>query len=248
MPGTIALLWLMGCGPDPALIAERDQLLESVEQLQEKNTRLEQEADRLHAQLQQLKTQLKRVRRAAVFSSLGIVEGGALFATLNTSMGSIRCELWPAVAPYTVQNFVQLAEGTKAFTDPSTGAVTQRPYYDGTIFHRVIPEFMIQGGDPLGTGRGGPGYTFEDEIDPQVTFDQPGLLAMANPGRADSNGSQFFITDRSTPTNLNNKHTIFGRCSNLDVVEAIARVEREPGSNRPSEDVVVERVVIERGE
>jgi peptidyl-prolyl cis-trans isomerase A (cyclophilin A) len=239
------MLVLIGCGPDPALTAERDQLMEQVADLEQKNTRLEREADTLHAQLQQLKTQLKRVRKESVFTSLGITEEKALTARLETSLGTIECTLWPTVAPYTVQNFVQLAEGTRTFTDLSTGESVQRPYYDGTIFHRIMPEFMIQGGDPLGNGRGGPGYTFEDEIDPNVTFDRPGLLAMANPGRPDSNGSQFFITDRSTPTRLNNKHTIFGECKNLDVVEAIASVPLADA--RPEEDVVLRRVTIIRG-
>lgn len=243
----VAMLVLVGCGPDPALVAERDQLAGEVEELTAKNTRLEREADTLHAQLQQLKTELKRARRENVFATLGITEDQPLSAVLETSKGTIDCTLWPTVAPFTVQNFVQLAEGTRTFTDPKTGQQAQRPYYDGTLFHRVMPEFMIQGGDPLGNGRGGPGYTFEDEIDPRVTFDKPGLLAMANPGKADSNGSQFFITDRSTPTRLNNKHTIFGECHSPGVVEAIATAPVEPGSTRPKEDVVLKRVTIRRG-
>ena len=117
-------------------------------------------------------------------------------------------------------------------------------FYDGTIFHRVIPEFMIQGGDPLGNGMGGPGYQFADEIDPMLTFNQHGLLAMANSG-PDTNGSQFFITDRAMPANLNGKHTIFGLCENLDVVEAIATVSRGE-ADRPNKDVVLERVEIRR--
>ena len=240
------LLLLAGCGSDPALVNERDQLLAEATELREKNTRLEREADTLHAQVQQLKTQLVRTRRQVVFSSLGITEEQAVTARMETSKGVITCTLWPTVAPYTVQNFVELAEGTRTFTDPRTGEEARRPYYDGTIFHRVLPEFMIQAGDPLANGLGGPGYTFEDEIDPKVTFDRPGLLAMANPGRPDSNGSQFFITDRATPTRLNNKHTIFGECSNPDVVEAIASVPRNQG-NRPEEDVVLKRVTIQRG-
>jgi cyclophilin family peptidyl-prolyl cis-trans isomerase len=247
MRSTIAMILLVGCGSDTALVAERDQFYNEAMELEEKNGRLELEADTLHAQVQQLKTQLKRARREVVFAQLGVTEEQPLVAQLETSLGTIRCTLWPRVAPYTVQNFVELAEGTKSFTDPRTGEAVQRPYYDGTIFHRVMPEFMIQGGDPLGSGRGGPGYTFEDELDPGVTFDRPGLLAMANPGRTDSNGSQFFITDRATPTRLNNKHTIFGECQNQDVVEAIATVPRDERNNRPEEDVVLSRVVIKRG-
>lgn len=247
MHSIITMLLLAGCGPDAALVAERDQFYNEAAALREQNARLEQEADTLHAQVQQLKTQLKRTRREVVFAQLGVTEDQPLTARLETSVGTIHCTLWPRIAPYTVQNFVGLAEGTKTFTDPRSGEEVQRPYYDGTIFHRVIPEFMIQGGDPLGTGRGGPGYTFEDEIDPSVTFDRPGLLAMANPGRMDSNGSQFFITDRATPTRLNNKHTIFGECQDQDVVEAIASVPRDQRNNRPESDVVLERVSIQRG-
>jgi peptidyl-prolyl cis-trans isomerase A (cyclophilin A) len=132
---------------------------------------------------------------------------GSIHATFKTSMGDIELKLFPERAPKTVENFVGLAEGTKEWTDPKGQKVT-RPLYDGTIFHRVIPDFMIQGGDPLGNGTGGPGYRFADEIGPQNRFDRPGLLAMANAG-PNTNGSQFFITEVPTPW-LDKGHTIFG--------------------------------------
>ena len=129
-------------------------------------------------------------------------------ATFQTSVGEIVVKLLPEKAPKTVANFVELAEGTKEWKDPKSGQAAKRPLYDGTVFHRVIPDFMIQGGDPLGTGTGGPGYRFEDEIGPDNRFDRPGLLAMANAG-PNTNGSQFFITEVPTP-HLNRGHTIFG--------------------------------------
>ena len=144
----------------------------------------------------------------------------------------------------TVLNFVQLAEGSKEWTDPATNQKVRKPLYNGTIFHRVIPEFMIQGGDPKGNGTGGPGYQFEDETSPDVTFSEPGLLAMANSGPA-TNGSQFFITDRAKPNHLNGKHTIFGKCADLDVVQKIASVEKDK-RDKPLEDVVIKAVVVSR--
>jgi peptidyl-prolyl cis-trans isomerase A (cyclophilin A) len=129
-------------------------------------------------------------------------------AVLETSEGDIEVELLAKEAPKAVSNFIQLALGAREWTDPRTGEKVQRPLYDGTIFHRVIPGFMIQGGDPLGTGVGGAGYKFEDEVKGDRTFDRPGLLAMANSG-PNTNSSQFFITEVATPW-LNHKHTIFG--------------------------------------
>ncbi len=169
------------------------------------------------------------------------MNGDELYATLETSTGTIKVRLFPREAPKTVANFVGLATGTKEWTDPKTGQKAKRPLYDGTIFHRVIPEFMIQGGDPLGRGTGGPGYKFEDEFAGRK-FDKPGLLAMANAG-PNSNGSQFFITEVATPW-LNNRHTIFGEViDGMEVVRTIARVSRGP-SDRPEHDVVLERVII----
>ncbi|WP_433179083.1 peptidylprolyl isomerase [Actinoallomurus sp. CA-150999] len=169
---------------------------------------------------------------------------GELIATLNTTLGPIVIRLFPDKAPKTVENFVGLAEGTIEWTHPETGQRSTTPLYNGTIFHRVIDGFMIQGGDPLGQGFGGPGYEFEDEIHPQLRFDRPYLLAMANAG-ANTNGSQFFVTVVPT-SHLNGRHTIFGEVvQGSEVVDAIAKTET--GRNdRPVKDVVLESVTIER--
>ncbi len=146
-------------------------------------------------------------------------------AVFETSLGDITCTLFPDKAPMTVENFIGLAEGTKQWKNPVSGATkTNTPLYDGTIFHRVIPDFMIQGGDPAGNGSGDPGYKFKDEFS-DLRFDQPGRLAMANSG-PNTNGSQFFITDVPTP-HLNGKHTIFGQCSPISVVKAIESVPKD---------------------
>jgi peptidyl-prolyl cis-trans isomerase A (cyclophilin A) len=167
-----------------------------------------------------------------------------LYAIFETSMGKITCRLFEKEAPKTVANFVGLAEGTKEWTDPKTGQKTKRRFYDGLIFHRVIPEFMVQGGDPTGTGMGSPGYKFEDEFSPNLKFDQPGRLAMANAG-PNTNGSQFFITEVPTP-HLNNRHTIFGQCiEGMDVVSKMARASKGP-MDRPSADVVIKKLTILR--
>ncbi len=168
-----------------------------------------------------------------------------LKATLKTNRGDIVLDLFPNHAPKTVENFTELAEGTKDYRDDA-GRSGER-YYDGLGFHRVIDGFMIQGGCPLGTGTGGPGYTFKDEFHPELQFDRPYLLAMANAGPG-TNGSQFFIT--TTPTGwLTNKHTIFGEVADQasrDVVDAIGTTATGPG-DRPVEPVVIETVEIERG-
>ncbi len=168
-----------------------------------------------------------------------------LTATLRTNQGMIVVQLFPDHAPQTVQNFVELAEGSRQWKDPKSGQATTAKLYDGTIFHRVIPQFMIQGGDPLGTGRGGPGYEFADEFRPELSFDRPYLLAMANAGPG-TNGSQFFITTVPTP-HLNRRHTIFGEViSGSEVVDAISNA-RTGRNDRPVDDVVIESVVIDRG-
>ena len=167
-----------------------------------------------------------------------------LYAVIETNMGKITCQLFEKEAPKTVANFTGLAEGTKEWVDPRTHAKGEGRFYDGIIFHRVIPNFMIQTGDPLGVGMGGPGYKFEDEFHPDLKFDQPGRLAMANSG-PNTNGSQFFITDVPTP-HLNNRHTIFGQCSDgMDVIKEIATAERGPG-DKPKEAIVMEKVSIVR--
>ena len=166
----------------------------------------------------------------------------SLTATLRTNQGTIVVRLFPDQAPKTVRNFVELAGGGKQWTDPGTGQATTARLYDGTIFHRVIPDFMIQGGDPLGTGTGGPGYQFADEFHPDLSFNRPYLLAMANAGPG-TNGSQFFITTVPTPW-LSGKHTIFGEViEGSDVVDAITHVERDR-RDRPAKDVVLESVEI----
>jgi len=165
------------------------------------------------------------------------------YATLVTSQGEVRVQLFEDTAPRTVTNFVDLATGSRAWRDPRSGAEQRSPLYDGTVFHRVIPQFMIQGGDPLGNGTGGPGYRFEDEVGGPHRFDRPGRLAMANAGPY-TNGSQFFITQAPTPW-LDGKHTIFGQVvSGMEVVEAIAATERD-GQDRPLEEQRLERVLIE---
>ena len=168
----------------------------------------------------------------------------ALTATLRTNRGTVVVRLLPDHAPKTVRNFVELAEGGREWTDPSTRNTAAAKLYDGTIFHRVIPDFMIQGGDPLGTGTGGPGYKFGDEFHPDLSFNRPYLLAMANAGPG-TNGSQFFITVAATPW-LNGKHTIFGEViEGADVVDAISRL-KTGSQDRPVEDVTIESVTVDR--
>ena len=164
-------------------------------------------------------------------------------ATFITNRGSFTASLMPDHAPKTVENFLGLAKGTKEWTDPRDGAAKSERLYAGTIFHRVIDGFMIQGGDPTGTGTGGPGYRFEDECPPGgPTFDQAGRLAMANSGPG-TNGCQFFVTVAETPW-LNGRHTIFGQVvEGYDVVEAISQQPTE-GQDRPVDDVVIEDIVI----
>lgn len=168
------------------------------------------------------------------------------FATIKTNHGDIKIELFPNHAPATVKNFVELAEGTREWRDPATGETVTRPLYDNTIFHRIIDNFMIQGGDPLGTGTGGPGYQFKDEFHPELQFDRPYLLAMANAGPG-TNGSQFFITVAPTDW-LNMRHTIFGEVANQpsrDVVDKIGKVATG-AQDRPIEDVIIESIVVEK--
>jgi peptidyl-prolyl cis-trans isomerase A (cyclophilin A) len=163
---------------------------------------------------------------------------------METSMGRITCRFFQKQAPKTVANFISLAEGTKDWTDPTSKKVQhKKPLYDGTTFHRVIPEFMIQGGDPAGTGMGDPGYTFEDEFDPNLNFDVPGRLAMANSG-PNTDGSQFFVTEQAVDS-LNQHYTIFGQCDepSVLVVKTIARVERD-SSDKPVTPVLLKKVTI----
>ncbi|MGH3911877.1 MAG: peptidylprolyl isomerase [Pseudonocardiaceae bacterium] len=165
--------------------------------------------------------------------------------TLHTSAGDICVTLFHDRAPKTVANFIGLAEGSKEYSQRNAKGELSGPFYDGSLFHRVIGGFMIQGGDPTGTGRGGPGYRFEDEPHRELQFNKPYLLAMANAG-PNTNGSQFFITV-GPATHLNFKHTIFGEVADQDsrtVVDAIARTPTNPGDNRPKKDIVIERVTV----
>ena len=175
----------------------------------------------------------------------GVTGSGILVAKIETTLGTFTCELYEKDAPITVANFVGLARGTRPWKDPKTGKwVEKKPFYDGLIFHRVIPGFMVQGGDPLGVGTGNPGYRFEDEFSPNLKFDKPALLAMANAGPA-TNGSQFFITE-GTPQHLSGKHTIFGLCEPASLVAKITGVKRGP-RDKPETDVVMKKVTISRG-
>jgi len=170
-------------------------------------------------------------------------------AVFETTVGTLRCKLFEKETPITVKNFIDLATGAKDWTNPVSHATKHNtPLYDGTIFHRVIPDFMIQGGDPAGNGAGDPGYKFKDEIVSGLTFDRPGRLAMANSGPG-TNGSQFFITEAPTP-HLNGRHTIFGQCDEASVtlVKQVARMASDPSNNRPFRPVKIVHIKIVRGE
>jgi peptidyl-prolyl cis-trans isomerase A (cyclophilin A) len=181
---------------------------------------------------------------------------GPLTATFETTQGTIHCELFDKGAPVTVANFVGLARGLHAFKDPVSGKVEKRPFYDGTVFHRVIPGFMVQGGDPTATGEGGPGYEFATEVSKDLKHG-PGTLSMANAG-PDTNGSQFFITEVATPR-LDGSYNVFGKCKELDVVKKLAAVEKTeqpnsppgapPEKSRPAnlDEVKLTKVTISRG-
>jgi cyclophilin family peptidyl-prolyl cis-trans isomerase len=168
-------------------------------------------------------------------------------ATIQTTAGDLHCVLFPKLAPKGTANFIGLARGTKDWTNPKTGQKEHgKPLYDGTIFHRVIPEFMIQGGDPLGTGTGDPGYKFVNEVSSSVTFDRPGRLAYANSG-PDTNGSQFYITEVPTPF-LNGKYTLFGQCDDASV-ELVKKIARQPrgAEDRPYKPVTIKHIKIDDG-
>lgn len=168
---------------------------------------------------------------------------GTLVATLHTNQGDLEVEFFEDKAPNTVANFVGLATGNKTYIDPRTGKPVRGNFYDGLIFHRIIKNFMIQGGDPLGRGTGGPGYRFADEFHPELRHDRPGILSMANAGPG-TNGSQFFICEVPTP-HLNNRHSVFGVCRNPELVTKIASVPTGR-QDRPVNDVVIERVTVRR--
>jgi peptidyl-prolyl cis-trans isomerase A (cyclophilin A) len=183
----------------------------------------------------------------ATFPDIRVEGTGQLYARFVTTMGNIVIRLEEQRAPNTVKNFVGLAMGTQEWVHPGSGQPQKGArYYDGTIFHRVIPDFMIQGGDPLGAGTGGPGYRFQDEFHPELRHASPGVLSMANSGPG-TNGSQFFITERAT-AHLDNKHSVFGHAvAGVDVIKQIARVARG-ARDKPVQDVVLQRVEIFRSE
>jgi len=167
-----------------------------------------------------------------------------MYAHFQTNKGHFKVKLFADKAPKTVENFVSLAEGTKEYTDPKTGQKMTKPFYDGLVFHRVIKDFMIQGGCPLGTGTGGPGYRFNDEFHPELKHNKPGLLSMANAG-PNTNGSQFFITTVPTPW-LDNRHAIFGEVvEGYDIVDQIGKTKTGP-MDRPVEPIVIEKVTISK--
>jgi peptidyl-prolyl cis-trans isomerase A (cyclophilin A) len=181
----------------------------------------------------------------ATFPAIDVPGTGQLYARFVTSLGNLVIRLEEQRAPNTVRNFVGLALGTQEWTDPRTRQLQKGvPLYNGTIFHRVIPNFMVQGGDPLGSGTGGPGYQFGDEFHPELRHSGPGVLSMANSGPG-TNGSQFFITERAT-AHLDGRHSVFGfAIAGADLVTQITRVPRNP-KDRPNQDVVLERVEVFR--
>jgi cyclophilin family peptidyl-prolyl cis-trans isomerase len=178
----------------------------------------------------------------AVYTA-GIPGKGKLMAAIVTSMGTFNCELYEDV-PMTVANFVGLATGKKTWKDPNSGEIKKNvPFFNGIIFHRVIPDFMVQVGDPLGQGIGGPGYEFDNEIVPKYKHDVGGILSMANAGPG-TNGSQFFITEKATPW-LDGKHTVFGKCAEVDLVKKITGVPKD-GADKPTTPVTIKSVKISR--
>ena len=198
----------------------------------------------ISALVQQSTKPAEEIPDAPQATAAAMVRPNGPSVVMDTSMGRITCQFFQAQAPKAVANFIGLAQGTKDWTDPESKKVQQhKPFYDGTTFHRVIPEFMIQGGDPMGTGMGDPGYQFEDEFDPNLNFDVPGRLAMANSG-PNTNGSQFFITEKAYDS-LNQHYTIFGQCDEASVlvVQTIARVERD-SNDKPLTPVLLKKVPI----
>lgn len=247
--GLVLAVALSGCVTEE----EYKAIIEDRESLRTRVSELEDELDQAKGKIKEMEKRLEKAAEkvpnrppeaqvAAAYSQLKLGKKDKIYAELTTTMGPISCELYPHIAPTAVLNFVGLAEGTKEWTDPKTGEKTDMKLYDGTIFHRVIKGFMIQGGDPAGNGHGTPGYTFPDEVWPDIRFDRPGVLAMANGGR-NTNGSQFFITEEKQ-RHLNGKHTIFGLCD-METVKKIIDVEVDEDS-KPKTDVVLEKVEIVR--
>jgi peptidyl-prolyl cis-trans isomerase A (cyclophilin A) len=227
------------------VVAERDALKGKLSKISQDLDKARSTVVELEQQIASVQDKPSRPPQAKVLaaqSELALEEGQKVHVTMQTTMGDIDCELWHDIAPETVLNFVGLAKGTKEWIHPDSGTKTKAPLYDGTKFHRVIKSFMIQGGDPLGNGTGGPGYRFGDEVWSDVRFDRLGLLAMANSG-PNTNGSQFFITT-SKPKHLHMRHTIFGLCDS-EVVMKIAAVDvGGPSKSTPVKDVVLKSLVI----
>ncbi len=229
------------------------ELEQKVKDLEEQKSSIEKElkaSEQARKNLQQKLAQAAaapKVNTDEVAKTLGVKPGEKLYATFETTMGNLVAELFWEKAPTTVTNFVQLAEGTKEWTNPKTNKVEKSPLYNGTIFHRVIPDFMIQGGDPLGTGTGDPGFRFADEFNPELRHIGPGVLSMANSGK-NTNGSQFFITEKDTPW-LDGRHSVFGKVvEGADLIPKITRVEKvAEGNDKPKVDIVLKKVTISRG-
>jgi peptidyl-prolyl cis-trans isomerase A (cyclophilin A) len=245
----VATLLAAGCGK-AELEARVQKLEKDVEACRTEKAGLEQQKRALEKKLAEAPKPPPPppANLESIATSLGIKVGDKLYAKFETSMGTLVTELYWDKAPTTVTNFVELAEGKKEWTDPS-GKKSKRPLYDGTMFHRVIPKFMIQGGDPNGNGTGGPGYKFADEFHPSLRHTGPGVLSMANSG-PNSNGSQFFITEVATPW-LDNKHSIFGQVvQGLELIPTITNVEKEAGdksNSKPKTPITLKKVTILRG-
>jgi len=240
-----SLLLAAGCS---ATLKERNNELE--EQLEDLEARSHLQVERILELEHEIDACMDAVDRKAateVLAAAGVNPTRPLFATLHTSKGAIRIQLFPDLAPRTVANFVSLAEGTQAWTDPLSGEVREdTPLYDGVLFHRVLPEYVIQTGDPMGTGTGGSGHRIPDEFSEDLRHDRPGVVSMANSG-PDTGESQFFVTLAAAPQ-LDGKHSAFGRVvQGMDVVEAISRVPTGAvRTERPNDDVVLQRVEIVR--
>ena len=244
----LLLLPLLLAGCTAQLKEEMNDLDDQLGALRAELGQVQTERDRLLVEVEDLRQDLANYAQA---EEAGLDPTVELWAELDTSMGDILCRLAVDKAPGTVANFVGLAEGSKPWVHPGTGQQQRSPLYDGTIFHRVLPGFMIQGGDPLGTGHGGPGFRIDDEFHPELTHG-PGSLSMANSG-PNTAGSGFFITEVAAH-HLDRRHAVFGQCEPLSLIRDIAHVAVEtpdrPGeeASRPVEDVVLERVTIHRGD
>ncbi len=238
-------LHVMGCGQEAQ--QKLKECEDEVQRLTQENSRLETEVTRLENRAATLEREIKESTARIVGTRMGIRGPDVdLVATLETDKGVIRIRLNWLSTPYNVQNFVELARGTREWIDPATGKRVKRPLYNGTLFHRIVPDFVIQGGDPTGTGKGGPGYTLPDEFDPRLKFDHAGVVAMANTG-PNTNGSQFFITLGPQP-DLNGKYTIIGEViEGLDVVKAIGNAEIDE-KERPKHPVTLRKVTISQTE